>query len=183
MILQAWRRRKAEREAEDAARALYLMTVEQARNPAFFADLGVPDSLDGRFETIALHAFCVMYRLKDQGAEAAALSQAYFDVMFLDMDRNLREMGVADTAIGKRMKKMMQGYYGRVEAYEAGIAADDAAALREALRRNLYGTVSPDAGHVTAVEEYMRGVVADLSEIPLPTFMAGDWRFPSPPMV
>jgi cytochrome b pre-mRNA-processing protein 3 len=123
---------------------LYAAAVAQARQPVFYARLSVPDTVDGRFELVALHVFLLLQRLKAE-PEAAPFAQALFDTMFADMDRNLREMGVGDLSVGKKVKAMAQGLYGRIAAYETGLAADEAA-LRGALRRNLYGTVAPAAG-------------------------------------
>jgi len=107
-----------------AAVALYKCIVEQARQPDFYTHHGVPDSLDGRFDMIVLHTFLVMRRLRTIASQAAGqLSQDLFDLLFADMDSNLREIGVGDLGVGKRVKKMAQAFYGRVEAYEAGLTA------------------------------------------------------------
>jgi cytochrome b pre-mRNA-processing protein 3 len=127
------------RDVRDSAAMLYARAVEQARRPEFYSGLGVPDTLDGRFEMIALHVFLLLHRLKQSG-EAAALAQALFDVMFQDMDQNLREIGVGDLSVGKRVKTMAKALYGRCAAYEAGLVEGDAS-LAAALRRNLFGTL------------------------------------------
>ena len=90
------RRLRDNAEREQTARELYAGVVKQARQSLFYADYGVPDSLDGRFEMIALHAFLLLHRLKSDNPEAAALSQAVYDVFFADMDQCLREMGAGD---------------------------------------------------------------------------------------
>ncbi|MEX2297639.1 MAG: ubiquinol-cytochrome C chaperone family protein, partial [Dongiaceae bacterium] len=110
------------------ARALYEAAVEQARSPAFYTALGVPDTVDGRFELIALHGFLVMHRLKTEPGEGPPLAQALFDFMFADMDAALREMGAGDLGVGRRVKTMAKSFLGRVAAYEAGLADPDAAA-------------------------------------------------------
>ena len=141
MMLERWRRRRSENEV--AAR-LYERLVEQARRPGFFRDLQIPDSLDGRFEMIALHVFLVLHRLKASGADTRTLAQALHDHFFADMDRCLREMGAGDLGVGKRVKRMAEGLYGRIPAYEAALGDDDAAAA--ALRRNLFGTLPVATG-------------------------------------
>src|SRR5690606_17513339 len=121
-----------------AAGELYRVAVQQAREPAFYADFGVPDTLDGRFETLSLHVFLLLRRLGGEVAEkepALKLAQAIFDTMFIDMDENLREIGVGDLSVGKKVKQMAQALYGRIAAYEDGLAGDDAE-LAEAVRRN-----------------------------------------------
>jgi cytochrome b pre-mRNA-processing protein 3 len=113
------------RQAADAARALYERAVAQARQPGFYTALGVPDSLDGRFDLVAVHVFLLLYRLKRERAAAAPLAQCLFDVMFDDMDESLRELGVGDLGVGWRVKAMAKALYGRLAAYEAGLAGDD----------------------------------------------------------
>jgi cytochrome b pre-mRNA-processing protein 3 len=164
----------------DAAIDLYGAIVEQARQPAFFARHGVPDTVDGRFELIALHAFLVLNRLKADRQQTAELGQALFDAMFADMDRGLREMGVGDLSVGRHVKGMAQSFYGRVVAYEHGLAADEAA-LAEALTRNLYGTVAPRADDAEALAAYMRQCVAALAVQPVDVFLTGQARFPAAP--
>lgn len=136
------RRRRAQ-----IAHDLYLAVINQARLPAFYMEYGVPDTLDGRFDLIVLHAALVMRRLRGIGdgdaAEAKEVAQALFDLMFADMDQNLREIGVTDTSVGKRVKQMVRAFYGRATAYEEALNAGGAG-LGEALRRNLYGTVEGD---------------------------------------
>lgn len=132
------------RHREKAAEDLYTTAVSQARREAFYLFLGVPDSVDGRFDLLALHVFLLLRRLGKAGRPARALSQAVFDVMFADMDGNLREMGVSDLAVGGRVKTMAKAFYGRIDAYEAGLGAkeDGGASLKEALLRNLYRGVA-----------------------------------------
>lgn len=166
--------------ADETAVALYRNIVGQARQPAFYRDHGVPDSLDGRFDMIVLHAFLVMRRLKRiPGAAAQKLSQQLFDLLFADMDSNLREIGVGDLGVGKRVKKMAQAFYGRVEAYETGLAASSSEALEEALKRNLYGTVTeaPPAG-LAAMADYLQRADRILVEQPDTEIMAGKPAFP-----
>jgi cytochrome b pre-mRNA-processing protein 3 len=166
-----------------AAAILYRTTVEQARQPVFYTGYGVPDTLDGRFELIALHMFLVLHRLKAEGPAAEQLSQELFDTMFGDMDRSLREMGVADLGVGRRIRAMAEGLYGRMAAYESGLAADDNV-LAAALRRNLYGTLrdtEPAAAALVAVCRYVRDAVRELAAQPLQRFAAGGVTFPDIP--
>jgi cytochrome b pre-mRNA-processing protein 3 len=165
------------------AQTLYISVVEAARQPAWFTRLAVPDTLDGRFDLILLHAFALMHRLKaESGAQAAAargVSQALFDLMFADMDQNLRELGVSDMSVGKRVKHMVKAFYGRAAAYEAGLAAPAPAALEEALARNLYGThdgpVPPAV--LTEVAGHLRRLVADLAASPIDGILDGAVSF------
>lgn len=135
------------------AHALYLAVVEKARQERFYAELGVPDTLDGRFEMILLHLFTVLHRLKIL-PETKEFRQQVMEVFMEDMDRSVRELGVSDTGVGKRVRKMAAAMYGRLAAYD--MSADDADALKVALRRNLYGTLETvDEGKVTAMAEYL----------------------------
>src|ERR1700694_4931843 len=111
--------------AQKAAELAYGRIVEHARAPGFFVDVGVPDTVDGRFELICLHAFLYLHRLKREQKRAAPLGQCLFDTMFADFDRSLREMGTGDLSVGREIKRMAQAFYGRVAAYESGLAGDD----------------------------------------------------------
>ncbi len=180
MLSKLFSRRRQERIAAE----LYVKLVEQARSPAFFTACGVPDTLDGRFEALALHAFLVFHRLKREAPPAPDFAQALFDHMFADMDLSLREIGVTDFSIGKKVKAMGRGFYGRIVAYDRGLEAEDPEALESALRRNLYGTAEPAAGQVRAVAAYLRREVAALAAQPVAGFLAADVRFgPAPEMV
>jgi cytochrome b pre-mRNA-processing protein 3 len=156
--------------AHNGARLLYGQLVDQARAPMFYAAYGVPDSLDGRYEMLALHAFMVLRRLKRDDGPAGRLAQALFDAMFADMDRSLREIGVSDLAVGKRVKEMARGLYGRIAAYEGGLAdgvtpAGDA--LAGALARNVYGTVAPPpAAALVALARYVRLALEGINGLP-----------------
>lgn len=169
------------RDRNAAAHALYLALVGQARAPAFYSACGVPDSLDGRFDMIVLHAFLVMRRIGIEGEAGATLAQALFDVMFSDMDQNLRELGVGDLAVGRRVKTMARGFYGRVKAYDEGLARADDVALTAALRRNLYATAEATPGEVAAMVRYLREAARTLAGQPRAELMAGRLRFPAPP--
>jgi cytochrome b pre-mRNA-processing protein 3 len=135
--------RKKEKPEEALALQIYRVVVTTARREIFYISLGVPDSVDGRFEMISLHAALVMLRLETiGGVAAAALSQALFDHMFMDMDRSLREMGISDLSVPKHMKRMLHGFNGRAQAYRKALIDHDRAALKDAIKRNIYGTLS-----------------------------------------
>ena len=165
---------------EEVARGLYGEIVTQARRAAFYRDWGVPDSLDGRFDLILLHVFLVLRRLKDDRAIDPGLGQALFDTLFSDMDQSLREMGAGDLGVGKRVKRMVEAFYGRLEAYEAGLAAGEGL-LEEALRRNLYGTVAAPEEGVEVLAGYVRRQAAKLAEQPAAELLAGRVGFAPPP--
>ena len=171
--------------ALDAASALYAAAVEQARAPALYADLGAPDTVEGRFEQVTLHVYLILRRLKGADQAAKQTAQKLFDVMFQNMDDSLRELGVGDLSIGKKIRKMAENFYGRVGAYEdaLGAASDeggsaDAAvqALARALGRNVFGDeAAPGAGPLA---RYMRAVAADIDDQPVARIAGGVVRFP-----
>lgn len=161
----------------EVATALYEAVVAQARQPAFYLHCGLPDSLDGRFEMIALHSFLVLRRLRALGPEAEAIAQSFVDTLVLDLDRSLREMGVGDLGVGKRVQRMAAGFHGRITAYDQGLAAGSGE-LEAALRRNVFGTTSPEPGQVSAMAAYLRREVA---AAPDPGLLAGKVGFGPPP--
>ena len=163
----------------EAAEALYARIVAQGRRPAFYASLGVPDTLDGRFDLITLHAFLVLRRLKGERGETAALAQCLFDTLFGDMDSSLRELGAGDLGVAPRVKAMVRAFYGRIVAYEEAMARGDA--LDQALRRNLYGTTEPKAAQVAAMAAYLRREAEALVGQATGALLAGRVDFGEPP--
>jgi cytochrome b pre-mRNA-processing protein 3 len=129
---------------ERAGFMLYSTSVIAARDPHYYRHLGVPDSLDGRFDLIGLHACLLIHRLRLLPPPGPALAQAVFDAMFSDMDVNLRELGVSDLSVGKRVKAMWEAFHGRALVYEAAFTAGDLAGLAAALRRNVWRGTLPE---------------------------------------
>ena len=156
-----------------AARRLYIQAVDQARKPEFYLHRGVPDTPDGRFDMIVLHVVLVMRRLKRDHDQAAETAQALFDLMFADMDQNLREMGVGDVGVGPRVKAMAKGFFGRLAAYDLAMSAEDDFALCAALRRNLYRKSAPRDSDVAAMALYMRQEAAKLDALPIKSLLDG----------
>ncbi|MBM3504817.1 MAG: ubiquinol-cytochrome C chaperone [Alphaproteobacteria bacterium] len=175
-LLGLW---KAPRLAGPAA-ALYEAVVRQARQPAFYAECGVADTLDGRFDMIVLHAVLVIARLQPHAGLPRELAQALFDHLFTDMDHSLREIGAGDMGIAPRIKKMARAFYGRAQAYQEGLAQGDAA-LSEALLRNLFRGEDPGAPRRTALTAYVRREHDALSRQSLDRFLAGEVQFGPPP--
>lgn len=161
-----------------ATDATYIALVAQARKPFFYAELGVPDTLDGRFEMIVLHLFLIQHRLlrETQQAEfARSLSESFFK----DMDRSIRELGVADTGVAKRIKRMGQAYNGRLQVYEAGLQNPDA--MRAALSRNLYGTVHEgDVKSLETMRHYIDDEVAKLDAATIEVVTSGHYAWEEP---
>jgi len=178
MMFDRWFARKPHKDRADEA---YRRIVAQARQPAFYAG-GVPDSLDGRFEMLALHLFLVLHRLKDTAGDpaCAALAQALADHAAADFDPNLREMGAGDLGVGRRVKHMAGALYGRIAAYEAGIDGNDER-LQQAIRRNLFGTVEPSLDQVTAMARYVQAAHDVLAACPAAELARGAINFPPAP--
>lgn len=163
---------------EEAAAALYGATVTQARLPLFYVAGAVPDTLDGRFDLLALHVFLLLRRLRAAGAETAPLAQSVFDIMFADMDSNLREIGIGDLSVGRKVKAMAEALMGRIAAYDPGLA--DPAVLAEALRRNLYRGASVERSAVDFIARYTAAVAADLARQDTGALLEGRVRFDNP---
>jgi cytochrome b pre-mRNA-processing protein 3 len=124
--------------AKAAGARLYEAVVAQARMPALYSRLGAPDTIEGRFELYSLHVALILLRLKGQGAEASASSQALFDHYVSGLDHGLREMGVGDLSVGKKMRKLGEAFYGRMLSCEEAVAdLPDTAALAALIRRTV----------------------------------------------
>jgi cytochrome b pre-mRNA-processing protein 3 len=135
--------------------ALYARIVVHARTESFYSLYGVPDTLNGRFDLITLHMFIVLRRLKDLGDEGLKISQNLFDIMFADMDKNMREMGVGDLSVGKKVKVLATAFYGRIKSYDNGIAGLNGETLVSCLKRNLFLDTVPNEDHVLIVMNYL----------------------------
>jgi cytochrome b pre-mRNA-processing protein 3 len=160
---------------ERAAFQLYGAAVASARDPYLYATLGVPDTLDGRFDAIGLYVYLTIRRLSAAPEPGPALAQAVFDAMFLDMDTNLREMGVGDMSVGKRNRAMWEAFHGRSAAYAA--AWDDPPALEAALTRNLWRGSDAPARAGGALGRLARAQAACLAEQGIETMLRGDIHF------
>jgi cytochrome b pre-mRNA-processing protein 3 len=158
------------------ARATYSAIVAQARQPLLYSAYGVPDTVEGRYEMIMLHCFLYLHRLKTEPEDTRAKGQEVFDLMFLEMDRALREMGVGDLSVPKKIKKMAGAFYGRTAAYDdaLGGASGDLAVV---LVRN----ISPDGGLAAdALADYVRAAVSELERQTVAALDTAPPRFPDP---
>jgi cytochrome b pre-mRNA-processing protein 3 len=156
--------------------AIYGMIVTQAREPVFYRDLGVPDTVNGRFDLLVLHLWMVLRRLKSiEGG--AGLSQALFDRFCDDMDANLREMGVGDLTVPKRMQAFGEAFYGRTAAYDLALAAGREP-LAQALCKNILNGEEVEKARRLAF--YAEAVIATLGGLDEATLRGASWKFPSP---
>jgi cytochrome b pre-mRNA-processing protein 3 len=160
---------------ERAAYQLYGSAVAAARDPYLYETLGVPDTLDGRFDAICLHVYVLIRRLTEAERGGAEMAQAVFDAMFHDMDINLREMGVGDMSVGKRNRKMWEAFHGRSAAYAS--VWDDTVALADAIGRNVWRGVEPPAGSAEALGRVAWKQLGCLQEQGMEGLMAGTVRF------
>lgn len=132
-MIGQWLKRRKDR--QEKARALYFAAASQARQPAFYQEMAVPDTVDGRFEMTVLHVFLVMNAL---GKENQKLVQALFDRMFKVSDQTMRQAGIGDLSVPRHMKRMMKAFNGRAHAYATALQSGQ---MADALRRNVYGTM------------------------------------------
>lgn len=168
---------RRDRSAEAAAEVAYGTIVAQARQPALYAALGVPDTVTGRFEMVVLHTVLVIRRLRHEGSDGATLGQLVFDAFCHDMDQSLRELGFGDLAVPKRMKKLGESFYGRAEAY--GRTLDDRVKLAEAIARNVFPDGATTA-HAARLADYAVAGAAALAATPIAELGQGATVFPDP---
>ena len=161
------------------APAVYDGIVAASRAPGLYADLGVPDTVSGRFEMVVLHVFLVVHRLRDGGSPENALGQLVFDTFCNEMDRSLRELGVGDLGVPKRMRQVGQAFYGRTQAYAEAIAGNDKAGLAAALARNIFKTPG-DATAAGALARYALASARHLATVAPASLASGTLPFPDP---
>lgn len=171
-LLGFLRRRRHERPGY----MLYTEAVRRARDPALYTTLGVPDTMDGRFDLVGLHVALLVNRLHAAPPPGKQLAQAVFDAMFADMDRTLRELGVGDMSVARRNKEMWEAFHGRAMAYEAALADPDAAALPAVLARNVWRDQAPPGAPETLAAA-VRAHHAALAAEPMEAFAAGEAHF------
>lgn len=164
--------------ARDRADAVYAAIVAQARLPAFYTGGGVPDTLEGRFEMLLLCGWLYFRRLRSEDDGMRRLGQSVFDAMFRDMDAQLREIGIGDLTVPKKIKAMGEAFYGRATAYDAGIADRSGRALAEALARNIWPDDAAGGERADRLALWVRQ--ADAALLPQPASqLGGDGpRFP-----
>jgi cytochrome b pre-mRNA-processing protein 3 len=175
MKLPLFRRRAR----SDTISTLYGTIVAQARLPCFYSEYGVPDTVDGRFDLLILHLTLVIDRLADE-PQLRELGQGLFDHFCADMDHSLREMGIGDLSVPKHMQRVGEAFYGRAQAYRAGLAHDGQQALMDALERNIYGREAGSRAVTRRLAAYMRGTVGDLRVQPASQVLAGKLTMPDP---
>tara|TARA_R110002096_G_scaffold126376_13_gene273112 strand:+ start:1521 stop:2054 length:534 start_codon:yes stop_codon:yes gene_type:complete len=157
-----WRNWFKPRPEKAIGKALYAAIVQAARQPSLYGEDGVPDTLEGRLELILLHAALTIRSLRRDGGEPGrAVSQIVFDTMFEDFDIAMRELGLGDSGVGKKIRFMAEGFYGRAQGYASALDETDPAALDLVLSRNLLGSEVLDP-RAAALAGRVRAVVAAL---------------------
>src|SRR5258708_26135704 len=160
------------RPALGAGRALYARAVEQSRSPALYSEFGAPDTVEGRFEVYSLHVVLLLDRLRGQGDVGTEVSQSLFDTYVKGLDHALREMGVGDLAVGRKMRKLGEAFYGRGKSYETAFAAlPDTAALEALLTRTVYADA--DASSMRKLVDYILAQRPALPAQPFSRLLAG----------
>ena len=161
------------RPALAAGRALYARVVDQARQPAFYESLGAPDTVEGRFELYSLHVLLLIERLREADPQAGEVSQALFDTYLKGLDHALRELGVGDLSVGRKMRKLGEAFYGRGKSYDAALAALPATEALEAfLARTVYA--GSDVGSAPQLAAYVLAQRRALARQPLAGLIAGE---------
>ncbi len=160
---------------------LYVSIIKQSRNPDFYLHLEVADTVEGRYDMIVLHAFVVMRRLKTEQERTEQFLQSLYDLMFADMDQNLRELGVGDMGLARRVPKMAEAFYGRITVYEEGLAESDNNMLKAALDRNLYRKTPVSDESLEKMAQYLRCEAKNLENTSIDDLLKGDVSFgPAP---
>jgi cytochrome b pre-mRNA-processing protein 3 len=165
---------------EASIASLYGAIVAQARRPAFYQAYCVPDTVTGRLEMIILHAVLVLRRLQEDSAAARELGQALFDRFCQDMDDSMREMGVGDLAVPRKMRRIGEVFYGRQSAYGAALTAAQNGDLAAVLARNVFAD-SPNADGPARLAAYSRATLAGLAA--QDCFERGEISVPDPERV
>jgi Uncharacterized conserved protein len=173
MILSLFRKNTA----TEPVYAVYNSIVAQSRQPVFYAEWGVPDTVTGRFDMISVHMALVFRRLRSGSRAGKDFSQAVFDLFFKDMDRSLREMGAGDLGVPKKIQKMGNIFFGLLAAINEALDRNDRDALAAVLQRNVYGETGGDA---RALADYVAARDADLNEQPVDDIVAGRLHFGVP---
>lgn len=144
------------------AETLFAAVTEQARAPEFYAGAGVPDTPEGRFELLAVHMFLAVHRLRREAPASDRLVEALQEVFFRRLDHALREMGVGDLSVGRKIRAFAESFYGRYRAYEEGLASPPL--LDAAIARNIFE--SHDAARGAPLADYVRAATEALAASP-----------------
>ncbi len=158
-----------------AGRALFLSASEKARDPALYTG-GAPDTYEGRFELYTLHVVLLLHRLKGDGPQLADIRQGLFDAFVRNLDDGLREMGVGDLSVGKKMRKLGAGVYGRLKSYDGALKGGVEGVTPLLIRTLFAGEPSATA---PALAQYVVAANSHLATQPTEQFLQGEAQWPA----
>jgi cytochrome b pre-mRNA-processing protein 3 len=170
------RQRQANRMITDA---LYGQIVAAARQPVFYSDWNVPDTPLGRFEMLSVHMFLFLHRVRNEAGAMREVAQVLTDDFFADVEHSLRELGIGDLGVPKRMKKLARMFYGRATSYAEALDRGDWSSLSAALSRNVRPE-SADWIEADLLAGYVMAANQRLSEQAVEGILAGKLQFPDP---
>ncbi len=174
MILRPFRRSVENR----TIASFYGTIVAQARLPIFYAEFGVPDTVQGRFDLIVLHLVLLLRRLAKTAAAGPTLGQRLFDRFCRDLDDNLREMGIGDLAVPKHMRRFGEAFYGRQAAYLGALDTANERDFENALARNILAETT--GGRAACLARYARAAIVELDSQREDALLRGEVVFPRP---
>jgi cytochrome b pre-mRNA-processing protein 3 len=177
MIFGLFRKRNHNRIIVDRQ---YAALTSAARIPTFYSDLGVPDTVMGRFEMLSVVMILFFRRTRTSGTSGQEIAQEIVDAFFQDIDYSIRELGIGDQTVPKRMKKLAGMFYGRLETYAAALDAGDEAALATALIRNIYPDTRDSAPSLARLAHWMTAAEAHLSALSEDQVASGNATLPAP---
>jgi len=161
------------------ARRLYTTVAAISREPELYLSLGVPDTVEGRFESLSLHVALLLRRLKQLPPPAVEVSKDVVDHFFADLDAALRELGVGDLSVGKRIKKLAQAFYGQAKALDEALSPTaDPSELTAVLARNVLGLEAEERDRAAPLARYVRETVAHLGSQDLDAILSAGRLFP-----
>ena len=160
---------------------IYGAIVTQARRPAFYADLGVPDTPSGRYEMVVIHLFLVLERLRSAPGAGADLPRLLVEAFIADMDDSLREMGTGDLSVPKKVRRAATGLYERSMAYKTALAEGDANTLAAVLKEHVYVGADADAQLAPSLVGYVQAAAAALAATDAGQVAAGSFEFAAVP--
>jgi len=172
--------RKKRLENQRIVASLYETLTSAARQPALYEAMDVPDTVMGRFEMLAAHVILFLRRTAAGDTAVQALGQEIVDEFFLDIDHSIRELGIGDMSVPKKMKKLGRMFYGRMRAYAEALSTGDDGAMADALRRNIHpnGEVTTDGMRLCAV--YLAEADRRLALLDDAAIARGEISFPVP---
>jgi cytochrome b pre-mRNA-processing protein 3 len=172
--------RSPRRQRQRTLDRLYGAIVAHARLPIFYTALAVPDTVEGRFDMLVLHVHLVYRRLAELGEDGRAFGQVLFDRFLQDMEGNLREIGIGDLAVPKRMRSIGEAFYGRAAAYDAALARPDDAALADTLLRNVYAGNQRSRAVAWQLAHYVRRTTVTLAAQDAASLLRAELFLPQP---